>query len=103
RRFDDAARAALVNDPTEAAALASHRDFARAAPTPDHFLPLLYLAGMASAAGRTAKVLTDGYAFGSLSMTSYTLDCACPPGSEDRRPSAGLPDPVKFPPEDTNT
>jgi 4,5-DOPA dioxygenase extradiol len=75
RRFDDAARAVMLDRPGEAPALREHADFARAAPTPDHFIPLLYLAGLAAAAGPAHKprVLVDGYAMGSLSMTAYTL------------------------------
>jgi len=74
QRFDEAARAVMTSAPEEAASLRDHADFLHAAPTPDHFIPLLYLAGLAQAAGRPADVLIDGYAFGSLSMTSYTLD-----------------------------
>lgn len=80
RRFDEDARAVMVGTPAEAPGLAAHADFALAVPTPDHFLPLLYLAGLASAAGKGTDVLVDGYAMGSLSMTSYVL-AGAPPGS----------------------
>jgi 4,5-DOPA dioxygenase extradiol len=102
RRFDDAARAVLTEKPSDAPRLQSHPDFDRSSPTPDHFIPLLYVAGLASAAARPLDVLVDGYAFGSLSMAAYTLDAACPTDDLDRRPSAGLPDPSVMPPEDTN-
>ncbi|HEY7958251.1 MAG TPA: 4,5-DOPA dioxygenase extradiol [Polyangia bacterium] len=73
RRFGDAARAVLTETPGQAAALRSHGDFAKSAPTPEHFIPLLYIAGLASEAKRPLETLIDGYAFGSLSMASYTL------------------------------
>jgi 4,5-DOPA dioxygenase extradiol len=73
QRFDDAAAAVMTGSPADAPQLADHADFLRAAPTPDHFIPLLYIAGLAAAAGETADVLVDGYAMGSLSMASYTL------------------------------
>jgi 4,5-DOPA dioxygenase extradiol len=101
RRFDDAARAVLTERPTDAPGLRSHPDFERSAPTPDHFIPLLYIAGLASAANRPLEVLIDGYAFGSISMAAYTLDAKCPT-EKDARPSAGLPDPAIVPPEEAN-
>jgi 4,5-DOPA dioxygenase extradiol len=91
RRFDDAARELMLTDPTAVPRLDGHRDYGLAVPTPDHFLPLLYLAGMAGATGTTAEVLVDGYAYGSLSMTSYTIGMPAP-AVEGSGSAAPLPD-----------
>ena len=74
KRFDEDAKAQMTQAPADIAELDSHRDFKYAVPTPDHFIPLLYLAGLADAAGQATDVMVDGYAYGSLSRTSYTLD-----------------------------
>lgn len=78
QRFDEEAKARMSDDPAEVATLDGHRDFRNAVPTPDHFIPLLYLAGLASTAGVGTDVLIDGYAYGSLSMAAYTLGMAHP-------------------------
>ena len=52
QRFDEAARTLLGEAPDTLAGLEHHADFRVAAPTPDHFIPLLYLAGVAAAAAR---------------------------------------------------
>lgn len=72
-RFDQAARRQLLEDPGGLASLVRHPDFVMAAPTPDHFLPLAYLAGLAVAEDTRPSPLVEGYAYGSLSMTSYAL------------------------------
>ncbi len=82
QRFDEDAKALMVESPTEAATLDSHHDYGTAVPTPDHFIPLLYLAGLADAAGSGTDVLVDGYAYGSLSMTAYTIGMTCPDNTE---------------------
>lgn len=76
QRFDDAATALVHERPGDILELVDHRDFALAVPTPDHFIPLLYIAGLAAAADQPLEVLVDGPAYGSLSMTSYLLDAA---------------------------
>jgi len=78
RRFDEAAREVMTQRPGDAASLVDHPDFRMAAPTPEHFLPLLYLAGYAAATAQAPKVLVDGYAYGSLSMTCYGVGVDCP-------------------------
>src|SRR5690606_6195792 len=68
RRFDDDARALLLEKPSELPRLVEHPDYERSVPTTEHFIPLLYLAGLSSAAQRPAEILVDGYSMGSLSM-----------------------------------
>ena len=72
-RFDEAARAVMTSDPAAAGALVDEPDYAISAPTPDHFLPLLYLAGAAAATSERARVLVEGFSMGALSMTSYVV------------------------------
>jgi 4,5-DOPA dioxygenase extradiol len=101
RRFDDDARRILTERPADIASLQSHADFRRAVPTPDHFIPLIYIAALAAAEKCATEVLVDGYACGSLSMTCYGLDCDCPK-TTDPRPAASVPNPEVMPPESTN-
>ena len=102
RRFDDAASEIMAERPDEVATLQNHRDFSLAVPTSEHFIPMLHIAGLAAAAKQNAQILVGGYAMGSLSMTSFTLDASCPTNKSDTRPSAGLPGPEIVPSEDTN-
>ena len=100
RRFDDAAATLLRERPGDILELVAHADFELAVPTPDHFIPMLYLAALAAAADDTLDVFVEGAAFGSISMTSYTLGADCPPSTSS--------DPAPFtrsataPPEETN-
>ncbi|HEX7745785.1 MAG TPA: 4,5-DOPA dioxygenase extradiol [Micromonosporaceae bacterium] len=95
QRFDEDAKTRMLSSPTDFAALDGHRDFHNAVPTPDHFIPALYLAGLAGASrAEDTDVLVDGYAYGSLSMTAYTLGLPCPTTTGDRgspQPPADLP------------
>src|SRR3546814_5721397 len=83
RRFDDSVADLMAARPGDLLEAAEHPDFARAVPTPDHFIPLLYTAGLAAAAGGGAKALVRGYArseehtseLQSLMRTSYAVFC----------------------------
>jgi 4,5-DOPA dioxygenase extradiol len=98
-RFDDAAAKLMAEAPQDVLKLREHPDYALAVPTPDHFLPLLYTAGIAAAAGAPAEPLVRGCALGSISMTCFGVgmeQADCPKGGA----AAGIPREV--PPDQTN-
>jgi len=99
QRFDEAAVAQLKADPAGVLKLAEHPDYAAAVPTPDHFIPLLYVAGVAAASGEPMEPLVRGHALGSLSMTCFGVgsDFGCRAATG----AAGLP--ADVPPEQTNS
>lgn len=100
QRFDEDAKTRMLTNPGEFATLDTHRDFRHAVPTPDHFIPALYLAGLAATADtQDTDVLVHGYAYGSLSMTAYTLGLPCP----DAAGEGGSPQPPDdLPPDGSN-
>ena len=69
-----------------------------AVPTPDHFLPLLYVAGLASK-DEPPKPVIQGYSLGSISMTVYAVGGSF--GPSDGGAAASLPGGV--PADQTNT
>ena len=98
QRFDDAVVEQLADDPGEILRVTGHPDYELAVPTPDHFVPLLYIAGLAAASGETMEPLVRGYAMGSLSMTCYGVgaNVRC----EEGEGAATVPEGV--PPDQTN-
>lgn len=82
-RFDDAVAGQLGSDPGAILRTTDHADYDLAVPTPDHFVPLLYVAGIAAARGERMDPLVRGYAMGSLSMSCYGVGAgrACREGS----------------------
>ncbi|MDQ3470954.1 MAG: 4,5-DOPA dioxygenase extradiol [Pseudomonadota bacterium] len=93
RRFDDAVIAQLSDSPADVLRLTEHPDFAMAVPTPDHFIPLLYVAGLAREADQ-AQPLVQGFSFGSISMTCYGVgvdEAACQQGEGAAPLAEGVP------------
>lgn len=72
-RFDADVKTIMTTDPGRLPSIASHRDFALSVPTPEHLLPLAYLAGLCDVAGEPARVFVEGGSMGSITMTSYLL------------------------------
>lgn len=98
-RFDDAVVEQLMRAPGDLLAVRDHPDYDMAVPTPDHFIPLLYMAGLAAAEQAEVKPLVRGYALGSISMTCYGLgaDLELNPG-----PCVAADLPRGVPPDQTN-
>lgn len=98
-RFDEAVAEQLAGDPADLLKVQEHPDYPDAVPTPDHFVPLLYIAGIASAEGVSPEPLLRGHSMGSISMTCYGIgadvELRGDPGCAARLP-AGVP------PEQTN-
>lgn len=99
-RFDASVRQTMTTAPGLLLAAPDHPDYARAVPTPEHFLPLAYLAGLCEAAGEVAQPFAEGRVFGSLSMTSFTLGMQAPSPLSSSAGTQSLPGQV--PPEQTN-
>ena len=98
QRFDDAACEVLASDPANVLSLTRHRDYELAVPTPDHFIPLLYIAGLASRE-EPATPLLRGHSLGSISMSAYAVGASF--AAQDGDPAAALPGGV--PADQTNT
>lgn len=71
--FDSHVRAVLLTAPESLADAPAHPSWHLASPTPDHFVPALYFAGLAAAGGKV-RTLTEGCVMGTLSMSSWVLD-----------------------------
>jgi 4,5-DOPA dioxygenase extradiol len=99
-RFDDAAARQLAEAPGDVLKLAEHPDYEAAVPTPDHFIPLLYLAGLAAERGTGPDPLVRGYAMGSISMTCYGLGAEVRPDCTQADGAATIPEGV--PADQTN-
>ena len=80
QRFQDVVQAAIAaDDPAPLIAFeAQGADAKRSIPSPDHYLPLLYIAGLAD--DRPLDLLVDGHVAGSISMAAYTLGLDRTPG-----------------------
>ena len=98
-RFDDAVVEQLAEQPGDILRLLGHVDYRQAVPTPDHFIPLLYLAGVAAADRERPEVLLRGYTMGSVSMTCFGVGTELGPAREPANPAV-LPEGV--PPHQTN-
>ena len=100
RRFNEKAIAVATSAPGNAASLMHEPDFLQVAPTPEHFLPFLYVAGFGAETRQPLQVLIDGYAYGSLSMTCFSSGMACPESEQNFAGAAELGSDA--PPENAN-
>jgi 4,5-DOPA dioxygenase extradiol len=91
QRFDEASVEQMSRAPADILSLSEHPDFNQAVPTPDHFIPLLYAAGLAAAGEGCAETLVRGYALGSISMTCHGIGVAARPVATGKPAAATAP------------
>ena len=65
-------KAVLENDVDNVINYTAHPHASYAAPTPDHYLPLIYILGASE--GATPTVFNQSYNSGSLSMTGFIFE-----------------------------
>ena len=70
-RFDVHVAELMDSNPSDLAQAMHHPDWKTAVPTPEHFMPLAYIAGIASQRGSSIQRFNQSRTMGSLSMTSY--------------------------------
>jgi 4,5-DOPA dioxygenase extradiol len=90
RRFDDRVADQLASAPGDILKVMQDRDYALAVPTPDHFIPLLYIAALAAQQGDAVEPLLRGYSLGSISMSCYGVGVIAA-GDEEKVGAAALP------------
>lgn len=100
QRFDDAVCEQLAVDPPNILRMTEHKDYAAAVPTPDHFIPLLYIAGLADRV-QPLRAVVRGYSFGSISMSCYGVGIEDVESPNADGAAASLP--VNIPADGTNT
>ena len=99
--FDAEVRRVMTTEPGTLATVQRHAAYALAVPTPEHFLPLAYLAGLCQAAGEPAQAFAEGGTLGALTMTSYTLGLRAPqPAAGGDADGSSMP--ARVPPQQTN-
>ena len=72
-QFDAEAQRLMTSNPAAMPQIVDHPEWLKAAPTPEHFIPLLYLAGLAIESGVSSEVVVEGGTMGSLTMTSFIV------------------------------
>lgn len=73
REFDLTVSDILATDPKAILGIEDNKNYRLSSPTPDHFLPLVYLAGMAYETKSDISKIIEGFNYGSLSMAAYSL------------------------------
>lgn len=74
QRFDDDVRHIMTSNASTLGDVAASDDYRLAVPTPDHYYPLAYIAGIAAATSTRVGTFAEGCTLGSLSMTSYRVE-----------------------------